>query len=130
MNYISRLKEEELLPGAKELLITLRQRGIKVGLGSASKNALEILNKLGITDLFDVIIDGNATQRAKPDPQVFLLGAQALDIPPADCIVFEDAQAGIDAALAAGMDVVAVGRPEDLTGAMLYVENLADRAIS
>ena len=129
LSYINQINQDTILPGVKELLTTLKKRGIKVGLGSASKNALKILNRLDITTLFDVIIDGNATQRAKPDPEVFLLGATALEMSPNDCLVFEDAQAGIDAALAAGMDVIAVGHSEDLTGAMLYVENLADKAI-
>ena len=129
VTYIHQLTQEDLLPGSKELLLDLRSRGIKTGLGSASKNAPTILNRLGITELFDVIIDGNSTQRAKPDPEVFLLGAQALNLVPVDCIVFEDAQAGIDAALAAGMAVIAVGSPQFLQGADIYVADLSDERI-
>ncbi|MCL2572114.1 MAG: beta-phosphoglucomutase [Defluviitaleaceae bacterium] len=124
--YIRDLKQDEMLPGSRELLLELRKHGIKIGLGSASKNAPEILDKLGITELFDVIVDGNATQHAKPDPAVFLLGAQAMGIDPADCIVFEDAQAGIEAALAAGMTPIAVGCPTQLTGAEVYVKDLQE----
>jgi len=123
--YISKLKQDEILPGAKELLSALKSRGIKVGLGSASKNAPVILERLGITGLFDIIIDGNSTTKAKPDPEVFLLGAQAMGIAPADCVVFEDAQAGIEAAIAAGMTPIAVGSPKQLTGADVFIENLA-----
>jgi len=124
VEYISQLTQEELLPGAKETLVKMRENGIKVGLGSASKNAPEILDMLGITKLFDVIIDGNATQRAKPDPEVFLLGAEVMGIPPENCIVYEDAQAGIEAALEAGMTPVAVGNR--LSGASFYIESLAE----
>ena len=124
LEYISNLNEDELLPGAKPYLEALRARGIKVGLGSASKNARQILAQLNITDLFDVIIDGNSTKTAKPDPEVFTLGALAMNVSPDCCVVFEDAQAGIDAAVAAGMDAVAVGCESDLSGAMLYVKDL------
>jgi beta-phosphoglucomutase len=126
MEYINNLAEDELLSGVKELLATLKSRGIKVAIGSASKNAITILEKLGIADLFDVIIDGNATEKAKPHPEVFLLSAQRLGIPPEHCVVFEDAQAGIEAALAAGMIPVAVGTPENLKGASMYIAGVSE----
>ena len=126
IEYINNLEEDELLPGVKELLATLKSRGIKVAIGSASKNAIPILEKLGIVDLFDAIIDGNSTEKAKPHPEVFLLAAQQLGILPKDCLVFEDAQAGIEAALAAGMFPIAVGTPENLQGASMYVTGVSD----
>ena len=126
VEYISSLSKDEILPGSRELLIELRGRGIKTGLGSASKNAPRILNRLMITDLFDVIIDGNSTTKAKPDPEVFVLGAQAMGIAPENCVVFEDAQAGIEAAIAAGMTPIGVGSPDNLKGAALYVKDLSD----
>jgi len=126
IEYINNLEEDELLSGVKELLATLKSRDIKVAIGSASKNAIPILEKLGIVDLFDVIIDGNATEKAKPHPEVFLLAAQQLGIPPEDCIVFEDAQAGIEATLVAGMFPIAVGTPENLKGAKMYVTGVSD----
>jgi len=126
VEYISQLTQEELLPGAREMLVKLRERGIKVGLGSASKNAPEILDKLGITELFDVVIDGNATQRAKPNPEVFLLGAELMGIPSENCVVYEDAQAGIEAAIAAGMTPIAVGSPQQLSGANYYIKDLSE----
>ena len=126
VEYISKLKKDELLPGSKELLLELREKGIKTGLGSASKNARQILDSLEITDLFDIIIDGTSTSKAKPDPEVFVLGAKALGIDPKDCVVFEDAQAGIEAALAAGMTAIGVGSAENLKGAGLYVKDLEE----
>ncbi|MCL2216894.1 MAG: beta-phosphoglucomutase [Defluviitaleaceae bacterium] len=124
MEYIHNLKEDELLPGTKEFLTELKSRGIKTAIGSASKNALPILDKLDVIHFFDVIIDGNATDKAKPHPEVFLLAAEKLGIPPENCAVFEDAQAGIEAALAAGMTAIAVGSPENLKGASMYVAGL------
>ena len=124
VNYIQNLDETELLSGAKECLLALRARKVKIALGSASKNALLILENLKIMDLFDAVIDGNKAHRAKPDPQVFLLGAQELDVHPADCVVFEDAEAGIQAAKAANMFVVGVGQPDVLSAADVVVPGL------
>ena len=129
VEYISKLRADEILPGSKELLIELRKKGIKTALGSASKNARQILDSLEITDLFDAIIDGTNTQAAKPDPEVFVLGAKALGIDPADCVVFEDAQAGIEAAIACGMTAIGVGSEKNLTGASLYVKDLEEYRI-
>ncbi|MCL1862386.1 MAG: beta-phosphoglucomutase [Defluviitaleaceae bacterium] len=124
VEYISTLTSDDILPGASKFLQKLRAVGIKTAIGSASKNAPEILERLGITDLFDIIIDGNSTQKAKPNPEVFELSAQRLDIASEQCAVFEDAQAGIDAALAAGMTAIAVGSPEVLYGASMYVRGV------
>lgn len=120
------LDETALLPGAKGYLMLLRENGIRIALGSASRNAPLILDRLNIAALFDAAIDGNSVERAKPDPEVFLSGARALGLAPARCVVFEDALAGIEAARAGGMKVVAVGRAELLPGADRYVESLAD----
>lgn len=114
----------DVLPGARETLEALRARGMKTALGSASKNTPLILDKLGIGPLLDAVIDGNKTERAKPDPEVFLLGAQAVGVAPARCVVFEDAVAGIEAAHAGGMAAVGVGTPENLPMADLLVPGL------
>ena len=124
VNYIRDMDETELLPGAKECLVELRARNVKIALGSASKNASLILENLKIGHLFDAVIDGNKAQRAKPDPQVFLLGAQELGVGPADCVVFEDAEAGIQASRAAEMYVVGVGDPDVLAAADMVVPGL------
>ncbi|RYE28751.1 MAG: beta-phosphoglucomutase [Sphingobacteriaceae bacterium] len=121
---IYKMKPEEVLPGAREFLETLRKAGIKTALGSASKNSGIILEKTNLTLLFDAIVDGNHVAKAKPDPEVFLKGAEAVQAKPADCVVFEDAIAGIEAGLAGGMKVVGIGKPEILNKADLVVSGL------
>jgi len=124
VDMIHHMTPEEILPGVKELLEMLRAAGIKTALGSASKNASVILEKVGILSMFDVLVDGNTVAASKPDPEVFLRGAAALHIPPARCIVFEDAIAGVQAAKAAGMKVIGVGEQQVLGEADLVVRSL------
>lgn len=114
--YISKLQRSELLPGAVECLHTLRGENIRISLGSASKNSMIILEGLEIADLFDAIVDGNRIEKAKPDPEVFLTAARELGLLPEDCMVFEDAQAGIEAGNAAGMYTVAIDGAARLNG--------------
>jgi beta-phosphoglucomutase len=109
LSYIDKLRKDEVLPGAREFLEACRTAGIPVALGSASKNSRKILDKLELTHLFDAIIDGTVVSAAKPDPEVFVKAAQFLGEDPANCIVVEDAFAGIDAAKAAGMTGVGIG---------------------
>jgi beta-phosphoglucomutase len=111
MEMVNQMKPDEILPGAKEFVEKCRKAGIKIALGSASKNSMTILNKIGITNLFDVVIDGNKVSKAKPDPEVFLQGAKELSVEPEECVVFEDAIAGVEAAKAGGMRVVGIGQP-------------------
>ncbi len=124
VEYITAMDESELLPGASECLRRLRNKGIKTGLGTASKNAPLILRKLRIESLFDVVVDGIKVTRAKPDPEVFLLGARQLGVEAARCVVFEDAEAGLQAAKTAGMYAVGIGRPDVLTSADMVVPGL------
>lgn len=126
VQYIHAMDETEILPGAASYVRSLRTRGIKTAVASASKNAPLILERLGVAPLFDAVVDGTSVSRTKPDPEVFLLAASALGIPPAHCVVFEDAQAGIEAARSAGMSVIGIGRPEDLHGADMVVPGLMD----
>jgi beta-phosphoglucomutase len=121
---IKQLDASEILRGAKEYLLELRGRGVKIALGSASKNAEIILKNLGILELFDVVIDGNKVSKSKPDPEVFLLGAKALAVAPSECVVYEDAAAGVEAAKAGGMYAVGIGRAENLPLADLVVPGL------
>ena len=114
----------EILRGAREYLESLRARGVKVALGSASKNAEIILQNLGVRNLFDAVIDGTKISKSKPDPEVFLLGAKALGVAPSACAVFEDAAAGIQAAKAGGMYAVGIGHAENLPGADVVVPGL------
>ncbi|MFC4735825.1 beta-phosphoglucomutase [Bacillus daqingensis] len=123
---IQGLTEEDLLPGVRGFLRELQTFKVPFALGSASRNASVILDGTGIGSMFTAVVDGNDLQKAKPDPEVFLKGAEKMGVAPESCVVFEDAQAGIDAARAAGMRVVAVGSPELLSGADFYTSNLKD----
>ena len=121
---IKTIDASEILRGAKEYLLELRARGVRIALGSASKNAEIILRNLGIFELFDAVIDGNKVSKSKPDPEVFLLGAQALGVAPSACVVYEDAAAGVEAAKAAGMYAVGIGLAENLPLADIVVPGL------
>jgi beta-phosphoglucomutase len=126
---ITQMKPDEILPGAKEFVQACRDAGIKTALGSASKNSMMILEKIGMVELFDAIIDGNKVSKAKPDPEVFLKGAEAVGATPADCVVFEDAIAGIEAAVAGGMKAVGIGSPDVLHEANLVISGLDKMSI-
>ncbi len=123
---LDNLDKSELLEGAEEYLKKLKSDGVLIALGSASKNAPHILDKLGITELFDAIVDGNSVSKAKPDPEVFLKGAELLGLEPEDCCVFEDSQAGIEAARRAGCSVIAIDKGEVLKDADKYVKCLGE----
>lgn len=115
---------DEILPGAKEFIVDCRRDGLKIGLVSASKNANTVLNRLQITALFDAIVDGNAVAKTKPSPDGFLACSHALGVPPQNCAVFEDAEAGIEAARAAGMFSVGIGDARRLNKAGFVVSGL------
>ncbi|MES2266625.1 MAG: beta-phosphoglucomutase [Bacteroidota bacterium] len=121
---ISHMTPSEILPGARDFVQTCRDAGLKTAIGSASKNTPTILNKLQLTNLFDAIIDGNSVSAPKPDPEVFLKGAEAVGVGPAHCVVFEDAVAGIEAAINGGMKTVGIGSAETLTRAQIVVSGL------
>ncbi len=121
---IQEMKPDEILPGAKEFLLAVRQAELKTSLGSASKNSRTILEKVGLIELFDSIIDGNTVSASKPDPEVFLKGAESLGLEPSACVVFEDAIAGVQAAISGGMKVVGIGDAQTLTGANLVIAGL------
>lgn len=114
LNQIDRMGREEILSGVLELLEYAKQNDIPVALGSASKNATRILEKLNIASYFNAIVDGNHVAKSKPDPEVFLKGASLLNQVPEDCIVFEDAAAGIAAAKAAGMTTIGMGGADEV----------------
>lgn len=114
---VSRMDASDLLDGAAALLRSLREAGVGTALGSASRNAPLVLKVTGIRPLFDAVVDGNGAVRAKPDPQVFLLGAAALGMKPQECAVFEDSESGLTAAKRAGMLAVGIGDPKILKSA-------------
>lgn len=124
VEYISRMTPNEILPGSKELLEELRSKGVKLALGSASKNTPLIMDRIGLKDHFDAIIDGNVISIAKPAPDIFLAASKAIGVEPPRCIVFEDAEAGVEAAINAGMRVVGIGNPQILRRANLVVPDL------
>lgn len=126
VDMIQEMQPDEILPGAQEFLEAARAAGLKTALGSASKNSETILQKVGLTHLFDAIIDGNKVSASKPDPEVFLKGAEALGIAPENCLVFEDALAGVEAALAGGMKVIGIGTTQNLPGATIVVAGLQE----
>ena len=123
---IDQMTPEGILPGALDLLLELKEAGIKTALGSASKNAPHILERTGLAAYLDAVVDGNRTSRAKPDPEVFLLAAKDLNLSPLNCVVFEDAAAGIEAAINAGMRTVGVGNPAQLKAANLVIPSLEE----
>lgn len=126
LEYIYKMGPEEILPGVKDFILALRAKGIKIALGSASKNAKLILDRLEITSLFDALVDGNMVSNAKPDPQVFTLGAELLNVKNEECIVFEDAVAGLEAAHNANMKCVGVGDADTLSEADWNIEGFVN----
>lgn len=117
LSYIDKMDESEILPDVLKVLDFLKSRNLPMALGSASKNARPILEKVGLLSYFDSIIDGNRVKKAKPDPEVFLLAAAELGVSATDCVVFEDAVAGIEAANRAGMVSVGIGSADVLGNA-------------
>jgi alpha,alpha-trehalose phosphorylase len=122
---IERFGPEQLLPGAREAVAAARAAGLKVGLASASRNAPLLLERLGIAELFDHVVDAGRIARSKPDPEIFLAAAHGLGVAPAECLGVEDAAAGVDSILAAGMAAVAVGDSPALAHADARIPNVA-----
>ena len=129
VEYISRMTPDEILPGSVEFINELRNADIRVAIGSASKNTPMILNRVGIENLFDAVADGNIVSKAKPDPEVFIRAAGMVGIDPGNCIVFEDAIAGVLAALNAGMICIGVGSPEVLKKAHYVISGLKEMSL-
>lgn len=123
---IGGLSRGDLLPGAEEVLRRLKARGVLLAIGSASRNTRFILQRVELESEFDCVIDGTRVSRAKPDPEVFLLSARELNIAPDQCVVFEDAASGVEAAHNAGMRAVGVGDAFFLAKADFHVKNLTE----
>jgi beta-phosphoglucomutase len=121
LEYVDAMSADEILPGAHSFLKLVKASGRKISLGSSSKNAMRILEKIGVLPLFDAVIDGTKVTLGKPDPQTFLLAAEALQAAPDHCVVFEDATAGVEAALAGGMHTIGVGDPAVLRRADIVI---------
>jgi beta-phosphoglucomutase len=114
VDYVERMVPEEIFPGVKQLIQKLRAQGLKVGLASSSKNARTVIKLLQIQNDFDAVVDGGMIVHSKPHPEIFLLAAHKLNVDPKDCLVFEDAEAGVEAAIAAGMKVIGIGSADQL----------------
>jgi len=120
------INASDLYPGAVDFLNGLRAHGVKLGLCSSSRNATTVLERLDLVPLFDAIVTGHDFQQAKPDPEIFLLAADRLGVPPFHCIVFEDAYSGVQAGLAARMKVVGVGPKDVLPNAPVVIQRYED----
>ncbi|NBU69039.1 MAG: beta-phosphoglucomutase [Verrucomicrobia bacterium] len=123
---LKKLSPTDILPGVREFLATLRSRGIRAAIGSSSKNAVPILEAIGLAKAFEAVADGTRIRKSKPDPEVFLLAAGMMATPPEHCLVVEDAEAGVEAGLAAGMKVLAVGSASTLPRATYGARNLSE----
>ena len=124
VDMLASLSHKDVLPGVINLLESARLKNIKTAICSASKSAQLIIEKLNLVDYFDTIVGGNDVTKSKPDPEVFLVAAERLDISPSDCIVFEDSFAGLEAAKAAGMHSIGLGSREILYIADLIYEGM------
>jgi beta-phosphoglucomutase len=130
VDYVDRMAPEEIFPGAKQLIQDLRAKDLKIGLASSSKNAARVIHLLNIEHDFDAVVDGNMIRQSKPDPEIFLLAAEKLGVVPKQCLVFEDAEAGVEAALAAGMKCVGVGMEEQLRKADKVISKIGEFKLS
>jgi len=130
LKYIENMDASEILPDVPKILEYLKENNIPIALGSASKNAQPILEKVGLLPYFDAIVDGNNVTKAKPDPEVFLLAAKHLGVNADDCIVFEDAVAGVEAANAAKMISIGIGEKNILNEADYIFKDFTEISIS
>jgi beta-phosphoglucomutase len=128
LEYVREMKADDALPGALGFLKATRALNLHIALGSASKNAVLILDLLGFTEFFEAIIDGTKIDRSKPDPQVFQKGADALGIDPSALVVFEDSVAGVEAAQRGGFRSVGVGQAHILKEAEIVIKGLGDHS--
>ncbi len=125
VDYIRQMKADEIFPGVKSLIEQLQRAGIKVALASSSKNAKTVIALLGIEKMFEVVVDGTMVTHSKPDPEIFLKAADLLQTAATDCLVFEDAEAGVEAALAAGMKCIGIGNETQLRHATKVIPTTA-----
>ena len=130
LEFIREITPRDLLPGARELLEEIRAAGLKSALGSASKNAGEVIDRLGIRILLDAVSDGYSVERQKPAPDLFLHAAKQLSLPPAECVVVEDAAAGVEAALAGGFHTIGIGPRERVGEAELVLPSLEGQKLA
>jgi len=116
----------DVLPGVPSFFAEVAARKIPLALGSASKNANMVLTRVGLIHAFNAIVDASQVTHGKPHPETFLKAADLLGIAPEKCLVFEDSAAGVQAAIAGGMNAIGIGTPEDLPGAIMHLRNLGE----
>ena len=126
VEYINTMKPEEIYPGVKELIQKMKTKGLKIALASSSKNARSVIQLIKIENDFDAVVDGTMITHTKPDPEIFLLAASLIQVKPSDCLVFEDAEAGVEAALNAGMKCIGIGSPKQLGKAHVVIPRTGD----
>lgn len=114
VEYVERMRPDEIFQGVPNLIQLLKESNIKIALASSSKNAVTVIKLLEIGNAFDAVVDGTMIVHTKPDPEIFLKAAAMINEPPANCLVFEDAEAGVEAAIAAGMKCIGIGSPAQL----------------
>ena len=129
VDMIDTMTSKEILPGAKEFLDIARKNNYLIALGSASKNSEMILNRIGLIQSFDALVDGNKVTKSKPNPEVFLVGAKELNVLPEECVVFEDSIAGVQAAKAGKMKAIGIGKADVLNEADMVVAGLFEMTI-
>lgn len=127
--YILKMTPNDILPGVKNFLVDLKNSNYKIAIGSSSKNTNTLLERIGFDTFFDAVVDGLQISKSKPDPEVFLKAAQKLDVDPKNCIVFEDAVAGIEAAKRAGMIAIGVGKYENLPNADKVIPDFKNMSV-
>jgi beta-phosphoglucomutase len=124
LEFVQKMGPQDLLPGVAYFFQEAKSRKLPLALGSASKNAELVLEKVGLSHAFHAIVDANTVLKGKPDPETFLMASELLGIPPTQCWVFEDSAAGIQAALTGNMRAIGIGTPETLPGAEKHIPNL------
>ena len=123
---LAQMSPTDLSDDVKNTLETLRKSHLKLAIGSSSKNTPFILNRIGLGSFFDAVADGNCITHSKPHPEVFLKAAEMIGLPPADCLVVEDAHAGVEAAVAGGFDCAAIGDAKDDRRAQWHLAHFSD----
>lgn len=123
---LGRMSPADLSDDVKNTLTALRQTNLKLAIGSSSKNAPFILDRIGLGDFFDAVADGNCITHSKPNPEVFLKAADMIGLDPKDCLVVEDAHAGVEAAVAGGFDCAAMGNARDNARAKWHISHFSD----
>lgn len=129
LDLIEDMNEDEILPGVVDFLALLREESIRIALGSSSKNAKKILDLIGLSDAFDEVVDGTMVTLSKPDPEVFIKGANLLGVSPQNTVVFEDALSGLKAAQNGGFYVVGVGKPDVLKSADMVISGVHEMTL-